>query len=69
MIHYIKEDLGDGSSAMRYFSTKELAHKYAEHPDREDYCNDGDGITYGCLDAIPGPTFRFHDDWVDESDE
>jgi hypothetical protein len=69
MIHYIKEDMGDGSSAILYFSTYDLAIKYAEHPEREDYCQDGDGITYGWLDATPGPTFKFSDDEVKEHDE
>lgn len=64
MIHYIKEGLGDGSSAIRWFRTKEDAISYAESPENSDYCNDGDGVTYGCLDATPGPTFKFYE-WIE----
>ena len=66
MLHYIKSDNGDGSSSLWWFSTKQRAMEYATHPTNEEYCRDGDGVTYGCVDAIPGPTFTFDDNWNTE---
>jgi hypothetical protein len=63
MIHYIKEDCGDGSSVLRWFSSEEKALKYANHPDRIAYCMDGDGVTYGYMsNLVPTKDFEFDDD-------
>ena len=39
IIYYVIEDLGDGSSALRFFQTWEEAEKYAER--NEEYCYKG----------------------------
>lgn len=69
MLHCIKSDNGDGSSSILIFSTKDIAYKYAEHPNNIDYCHDGDGVAYEEINATPNPGFEFDDKLLNELDE